>query len=249
MGEKMNCTEFHDLLVIGIHGRLSPEQWEEIDRHRSACAECAALHERLKRLMDLQAKALEEAATVPTPDWDASWAAIAKRALPEKSPVSRFFGRVPRWIPATAGILVIFVLGYVAGRSILVDSVTSRPGIAGLSPSDRGPSLLFASYADSLKPVLTSFLNRGDVVPPAELRALEREIVRDMLSRTRILQDLATASGDAELADLLLDLEFILTSLANLAPGDKASAALLDRMIREKDVPLRLRELASPMTI
>lgn len=245
----MNCQDFHDLVVVGIHGRLSAEQKIEIDRHRSACAECAGLYERFEDLLDLQAKSLDEAATVPAPDWDASWAAIAERALPEKSPFLRFFDRVPRWVPATAGIVLVFVLGYVAGRGILVDSVTSRPGMAGLPPSDRSPSSLFADYADSLKPVLASFLNRGDVVPPAELRALEREIARDMLSRTRILRELAAASGDAELADLLVDLEFVLTNLANLAPGDKASAALLERMIREKDVPLRLRELASPVTI
>lgn len=245
----MNCRDFHDLVVIAVHGRLSAAEREEIDRHRSACAECAALYDRFEGLMDLQAEALEEAASVPAPDWDGSWAEIAERALPEKSLFLRFVGRVPRWVPAAAGILAVFVLGYVAGRGILVDSVVSRPGMAGLPPSDRGPSLLFASYADSLKPVLISFLNRGDVVAPAELRALEREIVRDMLSRTRILRDLAAASGDAELADLLVDLEFILTSLANLTPGDKASAALLERMIREKDVPLRLRELVSSVAI
>jgi hypothetical protein len=245
----MNCQEFRDLVVVGVHGRLSAEQKRELDRHRSACADCAALYERFEGLVDLQAEALDEAASVPPPDWNASWAAIAERSLPEKSPLLRFFDRVPRWIPATAGILVVFVIGYVAGRGILVDSDVSRPEIADLPSSDRGPSLLFASYADSLKPVLISFLNRGDVVPPAELRALEREVARDMISRTRILHELAAASGDAELADLLVDLQFILTSLANMEPGDKASAALLERMIREKDVPLRLRELASPFTI
>jgi hypothetical protein len=245
----MNCQDFHDLIVVGFHGRLSAEQKIEIDGHRSACAECAALYERFEDLLDLQAKALDKAASVPAPDWDASWAAIAERSLPERSPFLRFFVRVPRWIPAAAGIVLVFVLGYVAGREILVDSVVSRPEIAGLPASDRGPSLLFANYADSLKPVLTSFLNRGDVVPPEELRALEREIAHDMLSRTRILRELAAASGDAELADLLVDLEFVLTSLANLSRGDEASAALLERMIREKDVPLRLRELASPVTI
>ncbi len=245
----MNCRDFRDLIVVGVHGRLSDEQEREIDRHRSACADCAALHEQFKGLIDLQTEALVAAESVPPPDWDASWAAIATRALPEKGPFLRFFDRVPRWVPAAAGILAAFALGYVAGRGILVDSEVSRPEIAGLPSPERGPALLFADYADGLRPVLTSFLNRGDVVPPAELRALEREIARDMLSRTRVLRGLAAASGDAELADLLVDLEFILTDLSNLEPGDKDSAALLDRMIREKSIPFRLRELASPVTI
>lgn len=245
----MNCQDFHDLVAIGVHGRLSAEQNTEIDRHRSSCPECAALYERLEGLIGLQTEALEEAASVPPPDWNRSWEAIADKALPERSPFLKSFARVPGWVPAAAGILVVFVLGYVAGRGILVDSVVSRPGLAAHPASERGRSTLFASYADGLKPVLTSFLNRGDVVPPAELRALEREVARDMLSRTRVLRDLAAASGDDELADLLVDLEFILTNLANLTPGDEGSAALLERMIREKGVPLRLRELASPTTI
>jgi hypothetical protein len=245
----MNCQDFHDLIAIGVHGRLSADQSAEIDRHRSSCAECAALYDRLQGLIDLQTEALEEAASVPPPDWERSWEAIANPALPERSSFLKAFAWVPGWVPAAAGILVVFVLGYVAGRGILVDSVVSRPGLAARPSSDGGPSLLFASYAEGLKPVLTSFLNRGDVIPPAELRALEREVAREMLSRTRVLRDLAAASGDAELADLLVDLEFILASLANLAPGDEGSAAHLERMIRERNVPLRLRELASPVTI
>jgi hypothetical protein len=70
-----------------------------------------------------------------------------------------------------------------------------------------------------------------------------------MLLRTRLLRSLAAESGDASRGDLLLDLEFILSSLANLTPGDTASAVHLERMIREKDIALRLRELASPATI
>jgi len=244
----MNCTEFRDLVVIGIHARLTAAQRAEIDRHRADCAGCAALYERFERSLDLQAEALEETASVPAPDWDASWAAIAKGALPEKSPLRRFFGLFPRWVPAAAAVLLVFVLGYLA-RGLFVGTSAPRPGMAELSPSRRGPSLVFADYADGLKPVLMSFLNRGDVVPPPELRTLEREIVHNMLSQTRILEDLAAQNGDAGLADLLVDLEFILTSLANLEPGDKASAAFLARMIREKDVPLRLRELAGPATI
>jgi hypothetical protein len=245
----MNGMDFRDLVVIGIHGRLTAEQREEIDRHRAACTECAQLYRRIENIINLQAEALEDAGSFPACDRDGSWAVIVQQALPEKSAVSRFLGRIPRWIPATAAILFVFAFGYFAGRSILVDSTTSRPGIAALPSSPSGPPALFASYADSLKPVLFSFLNRGDVVPPEELRALEREIIRDMLSRTRILERLAAETGDAEIADLLVDLEFILTSMANLAPGDGASAALLERMIREKEVPLRLRELASAATI
>jgi hypothetical protein len=245
----MNCADFHNLVVIAIYGRLTAEEREEIDRHGSACAECAALYERFENLMNIQAEALEQAASVPTPDWDKSWAAIEEQAFPQKNRFLSFLRRIPRWVPVTAAILFVFAVGYFAGRGILVDNATSRPGMAVLPTAVPGSSLDLASYADSLKPVLISFLNRGDVVPPAELRALERGIIRDMLSQTRTLKNLIAETGDTELADLLDDLQFILTSMANLEPGDKASAAFLERMIREKNVRLRLRELASPATL
>jgi hypothetical protein len=249
MGEHMTCTDFQNLIVVGIHGRLTAEERRQIDRHRSACGECAALYDRFADLIEQQAESLEEGTSAAAPEWDKSLAAIEEEAFPERRPFFRFLDRVPRWVPATAAILLVFVLGYFAGRSILVDSITSRSGIAALPSSEFKAPLIFASYADNLKPVLISFLNRGDVVPPEELRALELEIIRDMLSRTRILRDLASKTGDIALGDLLFDLEFILTSMANLAPGDRDSAALLERMIREKDVTFRLRELASPATI
>jgi hypothetical protein len=245
----MNCTDFHNLIVIGVHGRPTAEERKEIDRHRSACAECAALYERFENLINVQAEALEQAASVPTPDWDKSWAVIAEQALAQKRLFLSFLGRVPRWIPVTAAILFVFAVGYFAGKGILVDDAALRPGMAVLPSAVSGSSLDLASYADSLKPVLINFLNRGDVVAPAELRALERGMIRDMLSETRTLKNLTAETGDTELAGLLDDLEFILTSMANMEPGDGASAAFLKRMIREKDVRLRLRELAAPATI
>jgi hypothetical protein len=245
----MNCRDFQNLIVIAVHGRLTADERSELDRHLSACQECAARHERFAPFIDLKAKAEDGVADVAVPDWEKSWAVISEKALPLGEPRSRFFTLVPRWVPAAAAVLLVFALGYFIGRGILVDSTTSGPGVASAVSADQPSPLLFANYADNLKPVLVNFLNRSDVRPPEELRALEREITRDMLSRTRLLRGLAAGSGDAALGDLLIDLEFILTSMANLAPGDTESAVHLERMIREKDIALRLRELASPATI
>jgi len=245
----MNCRDFQNLIVIAVHGRLTADERSELDRHLSACQECAARHERYAPLIDLQAKAEDGVADVALPDWEKSWAVISEKALPHGKPRSRFFTLVPRWVPVAAAVLLVFALGYFVGRGILVDRTTSSPGVASAVIADQPSPLLFANYADSLKPVLVNFLNRSDVRPPDELRALEREIIRDILSRTRLLRSLAAESEDAALGDLLIDLEFILTSMANLVPGDTESAVHLERMIREKDIAPRLRELASTATI
>lgn len=245
----MNCRDFQNLVAIGIYGRPTGEEQAELDRHRSACPECAALYEKHGPGIVLQEEAFKEALSAPLPDWDKSWAAISEKAFPQRRTRFPLLTLIPRWIPASAAILVVFVLGYLAGRRILLESITSGPGIATLSSENPSSPLAFAEYADNLKPVLISFLNRGDVPQPEELRTLEREIIRDMLSRTRVLESLAAESGDTSREGLLLDLELILMSLANLAPGDTESAVHLERMIREKDIALRLRELASRATI
>lgn len=250
MGETMNCREFQNLIVIGVYGRLTADQRRDLDRHRlSPCQECAAFYERFAPQMNLQEKAADAAAEVAVPEWEESWAMISEKALPQVKPRSRLFSFVPDWVPAAAAVLLVFALGYFIVHGILVDSTASGPVVASAQAPARPSPFLFAHFADYAKPVLISFLNRSDVRPSKELQALEHKIIRDMLSQARDLRALAADSGDASLGDLLLDLEFILTCMANLAPGDAESAVHLERMIREKDIALRLRELASPATI
>lgn len=250
MGEIMNCRDFKDLIVIGLHGRLTAEQRGELDRHLlSPCQECAALFEWFAPQMDLQEKAAEAASEFEIPDWTESWAMISEKVQPQRMPRSRLFSLVPNWVPAAAGVLFVFALGYFFFRGILADSTTSSPAVASAVSAARPSPLIFASFADQAKPVLISFLNRGDVRPSKELHALEHKIIGEMLSQARVLRGLAAENGDMFLGDLLLDLEFILANLDNLAPGDTESAVHLERMIREKEITIKLRELAARATI
>lgn len=245
----MNCLEFQNLIVVGIHGRLTAAQRGELDRHRAVCEDCASLYERQAPLIGLREEDVKRHESAHLPDWERSWAAISERALSPKSRPARRFASIPLWVPAAAAVLLVFVLGYIAGRGVFFGTTGRAPRTAALLPTGLPSPLTFAEYADSLKPVLASFINRSDVPVPEKLRALEHRIIRDMLAETRALKRLAAESGDTSRGDLLVDLEFVLTSLANLTPGDTESAVHLERMIREKDVAPRLREMASHATI
>jgi hypothetical protein len=255
----MNCREAENLIVAGVYGRLTPEERAELENHAGACPACAGLMAKSAPLLGLRARAGED--DVPLPDWEKSWSRIAAEALDKRPRRPGVFGRTsPGWpvwairATAAAAVLAVFVLGYFTGRGVLFD----RPGetaAAGsslpVSPAAESGRIMLAEYADNLGPVLVNFLNRGGVRPPEGLRELERHVVRDMIAQTRLLRSLAAADGGTEgrLGELLQDLEFILTSLANMAPDDKESADQLDRMIRETDVSLRLRDLAAFSTI
>jgi len=259
----MNCREAKNLITAGVYGRLTPEERAELENHSADCRACARLYEKSSPLLGLRAGAGEE--EVPLPDWDKSWSRISAGAIDIRPPRAALFARPAfgrtgwtRGAIAAAALLLVFAIGYFAGRRHLDDrsadaaaavtaDAAARGSISPAFPFAASAQVLLAEYADSLGPVLVNFLNRGDVRPPDGLREIERRVVRNMLEQTRLLRSLSAESGgaDGRLGDLLQDLEFILTSMANLDPEDKESADHLGRIIREKEISPRLRDFAA----
>lgn len=225
----MNCKKAKDLIAIGIFGKLTPEQRGELDDHIKDCPECARLAEKSAPLLDRRRE--EEA---PPPDLEKSWRVISARTLERRRPL--VIKPVRKWAFAAAFLLMVFILGYFAGKMVLSDGKKLQ------SSSSAIPSLTV--YADNLRPVLINFVNSREEATP-EIRELESRIISDMLRQTRMLKDLAARAGDRERLELLQDLEFILISMNNLQPDDRESARHLARMIRDKDISLKLRELIS----
>lgn len=249
----MNCQETQNLLTIAVYGRLTSSQREALQTHLQTCAECAALYEKTVPLMDLR---IAEVSDIPEPDLERSWAVISnqvlrrRRALPQR--ILGTWARSPmrKWALAACSLLAVFALGYFAGKQVLGPGRSPlEPARAGMSASVESAaaysSISFAEYADSLRPVLVSFLNRDGIETPEALRTLEQQLVSDMLARTRLLEGLAAGSGDDTLLELLQDMELILISLRNLDPEDRDSARHLAGLIREKRIRLRLQEFRS----
>ena len=255
----MDCREAENLITAGVFGRLTPEERTDLERHARSCPACASLVEEWTGIHELKAQTPED--DVPLPDWERSWARIAAATIgkrPRRPSVFELFtagGPVwARWAGVAASVILVFAAGYFTGRRFLTDGSTGAPrpaagpNIGILTPAGSIQAEL-AEYADDLRPILADFLNRGDVRPPDDLVELRRRVVRDMLGETRLLMGLAEESGDAGLKDLLSELELVLTSLANMEPDDKDSADHLGRMIRERGVAARLRDLAAFSTI
>lgn len=227
-----------------------------MENHAAACRACASLYEKSSPLLDLRTGSGEE--KVPLPDWEKSWSRISAGAIDIRPRRATLFARLifgrtgrTRRAIAAAALLLVFAIGYFAGHRLLddrsADAAAARGSVSPAFPSAASAQVFLAEYADSLGPVLIDFLNRGDVRPPDSLRELERRVVRNMLNQTRLLRSRAAESGgaDGRLGDLLQDLEFILTSMANLDPEDKESADHLGRIIREKEISPRLRDFAA----
>ncbi len=232
----MNCEEAKNMMTVGVFGTLKSEEKAMLDEHLGNCPSCARLFEK--------AKASWTPMDVPDdgshPDWEKSWDVIAARALPRRK-AWRFLGVPGQWAVAAASLLVVFILGYIAGHRFLQSP--AGPETSFLAASDDSSPLL--RYAESLEPVLIDFLNRGEAERPPQFSDLAQNILRTMLTETRLLQALAASSRNPELGAFLEEMETILLSLANLNPGDRDSANALDRTIRALRIQSKLRDFSS----
>ncbi len=231
----MTCDEAKNLIAIGVFGEPDPADTAALKDHLKRCPSCARAAER--------SAACRRSFDVPDdlrmPDWDRSWEIIARRSFRDRK-IFRIFGLPGTWAIAAAALLAVFVLGVVVGRRVL--RPLPEPILAGaVVPREASPLL---GYADSLDPILTDFLNRGPAGFPPEMSDLRKTVFRSMLEETRRYKGLAEKLKDAELGNFLDELEVVLVSLSHLDPGDRASADLLDRTIRDHHMRSKLRELS-----
>jgi len=236
----MTCDEAKNLITVGVLEDLDPSDDAALRDHLGGCPSCARAYERSAEIRE-SARIAEEPRM---PDWEKSWKVIADRALPAPRKEFRLFRRPWAWAAAAAALLAVFVLGWFAGRRLLQPAPeTSFMTVAAAASTSPLPD-----FADSLEPVLVDFLNRGNTPLPPEIRELREKSIRSLVSEARRLKKQAEESMDDSLWGFLDELENILFSLANLKPGDRESADLLDRMIRERQMRSKLRELSGVKT-
>jgi len=237
----MNCEQAKNLITISVFGNPGPAERSALEEHLCHCPDCARIFEKSA----VERRPFDVPDDIPLPDWEKSWDVISVRALNLQSR-PRLFGLPGKWVFAAVSLLAVFILGYFAGHQLLRQRFgqpleSSIPAAPTSSP--------FQEFAESLEPVLVDFMNRGVRERPKEMVDLERNIIRSMLAETRLLQSLADQSRDASLKGFLEEIESLLISMANLNPGDRDSADLLDRMIRDRQIRYKLRELSGVKTL
>lgn len=228
----MNCQQAEQRITIAVYGTLNEEQESAFKEHLSLCQECQRRWEQTAPLRE----GADQISRVPLPDPDRSWGVIAERLSGDRRMPAR--RRNWRWAPAAAALMIVFAAGFFFGRRLLIVPPASQVPLP-LSLSE----ISLETYADFLQPVLVNFSNQDGVQSSASMRRLERRIVSDLLARTRLFKSIIPDNGSTTLRELLQDLEFILTAMDNLEPGDRDTARNLAGLIRNNDVSLRLRQL------
>jgi len=233
----MNCKQTERIMAAAVFSTLNQEDETALKEHISQCCKCARKWQQTACLRELD----KEAPAYSLPDPDHSWAVISASLSKRRHRTHRV--RNWHWIPAAAALLLVFAAGIFFGRRMfqtMPEAITYLTG--DLS------EITLESYADHLQPVLVNFLNQSSMQDPESVRQLERQIISDLLNRTRFLKSLIPENGNSELRDLFQDLEFILTAMDNLEADDRDTAHHLIGLIRNKKVSLRLDQLIKTQT-
>ena len=227
----MNCENIKELMVVNIFGKLSLPEKKEMDNHIKNCSKCALISEKIKIHNTLPCDQKP-----PHPDWHKSWDVIAGKSFKKKF---IFNYSHQKYALAVAVLIVVFVTGFLFGRKYFLTS-SNLP----LTISDKNYEISIHSYTEDLEPILIDFLNRSEHLIPAQIAEFEKNIVKDMLIKTKLLKYLVSKRENSHLEKLFEDIEFILLSLSNLRPEDYSSMKQIQQFIRDKNIKYQLKLFA-----
>jgi len=256
----MNNHLSEDELILHSYGDIDRADRARVDAHLADCAACQQAKEALARVMTM----VDTAAPVEAPEGfeRIAWARLEPQLqFQGVSPVRRsatwlydmVFGKAAReggWFPQWAlagGVAALLVAAFWAGRMSSGDAVPSAP-IASATEFEPGRVLqaTVGDHLDRSQMMLVELANAD--VDGADILAGEQERAVDLVAANRLIRQSALQSGDAQIVDILEDLERVLQEVAN-APATVTSNDLTDLQTRitREDLLFRLRVIASEM--
>ena len=238
----MNCREAKDVMVVSVYGKLTRSQQKALEIHFQECSACQNLYRQIESFRGL----LDDTHEPPLPDWEKLWRSIANRVLKPRKQRRTAIIPLPQFAYVVAAMAAVFVIGFFAGKNILLRNSSGYSNAAKAYALQTSPIL---TYAERTEFFLTSFMNQGEPAKEKAVVEFENRIISDILFQTRLLKRIISTQDEPPMQDLLEDLETILISISNLRPEDKEAAGQLHRLIQEKQVNNRLGRLIESLSI
>jgi anti-sigma factor RsiW len=233
-----------DELILHCYGEIDRAEQSRVDAHLASCAECQGAKEKIARVMAM----VDTAAPVQAPDGfeRIAWARLEPKLDENHGSLRRFFW-FPQWALA-GGVAALLVAAFWAGRISGGDATSPAPAVAAVGEIEpqRVLQATVGDHLDRTQMMLVELSNAD--VDGADVLAGEQERAVDLVAANRLIRQSAMQSGDAQIVDILEDLERVLLEVAN-APATVTSNDLTDlqsRITRE-DLLFRLRVIASEM--
>ena len=228
----MKCKKYEEKIVLYLYGELNVSDKAELESHVKECPACLENLEYTKKVFKLVDDNKEEA---PEANWEKCWREIGAGAQIEPRRQKSFL-LVPRWVYATAALLLVFVLGALIGRHWLFS-----PQESPLEPevSQGSMNLALNEYINELKPILIEYANYTSPEKGEETILIDEKIVRSLLIQNLLLKDLV-AKSDPSLTPFLEDLDIILKELSNIQKGDELTPSMIKELIHEREILFKL---------
>jgi hypothetical protein len=233
-----------DDLILHYYGEVERADQARVDTHLASCAECQLAKHQLARVMAM----VDAASPVEAP---AGFERIAWARLEPALGNNKRSWRSVFWFPQWAlagGVAALLVAAFWAGRISGGDPL--HPGSSAAVVAEVEPGRVLQSavgdHLDRTQMMLVELVNaetdHADVLVGEQARAA------DLVAANRLIRQSALKSGDAQIVDILEDLERVLLEIAN-APADVSSKEITDLQSRitGEDLLFRLRVIASEM--
>jgi hypothetical protein len=228
----MKCKKYEEKIVLYLYGELNDSEKSEVESHVKECPACLEDLEYTKKVFRLVDDNKE---VTPEANWEKCWREIGAGTQVEPRKQKRFL-LVPRWVYATAALVLVFALGALIGKYWFFPSQESplEPGI-----SQGSMNLTLNEYIDEIKPIMIEYANYTEPEEGEETILTDEKVVRNLLIQNLLLKDLI-AKSNPSLIPLLEDLDIILKELSNMRRGDELTPSMIKEFIHEREILFKM---------
>ncbi len=230
----MKCKHYENNIILFLYNELSEKDEKILNNHLPSCEHCREFMEENKKMFsDISDSVPEEF----DPAWDRYWTDINREVKRSKKEGWTLFPLPSKTLSFAMSLLILF-----AGIGIGTFFKGSPKDITGpLHQKKKNSNFLYVSnYFEDVKPVMLDYANYTIPASNGNGGPVDKEIIKGMLDKTRLLKRHVSTEKEPYLATLLEELELILTEIKNTAPGEKDSLRTLQGMIRQRNIPLKI---------
>jgi hypothetical protein len=231
----MKCKKCKEKIILHLYGELNETEKADLEKHIKDCPECARDFAYTQNVFQALDDAKQE---TPDADWEKCWREIDSSVQDEPRKQKSFF-LAPRWVYASAALIIVFVLGAFIGKLWFFPAQESPlgPGI-----SQDSMNMALKEYIDDLKPVLMEYANYAASNGREETVLMDKKFVRGLLIQNLLLKDLV-AKSNPSFIPLIEDLDIILKELSNMQTGDREMPSLIKELIHEREILFKIEIL------
>lgn len=226
---------------IVLHCYGDAPEGEKIELHLQDCAQCREEFEKMKSFL-----AEIPATPVPEPPLyleEKLWLNLRDQLRDEKRPGWRAFLNPSRWT-AIGAMAVLVIAAFLAGRFWPHQNVVQKPVESVQVNPERVVLVAVGDHLERSQILLVEIMN-ADPRDTADF-AEERQQARNLLEDNRLYRESAQKTGKPAVANLLDELERVLTEVAN-SPAQMTTGDVMEirRRIQSEDLLFKIHVVDS----